>query len=62
MKTVSMNQSVLMQAFKMMDDLGIMERGIDEDGSEYFFYIVIDGDISRIDEQYFRYINNPRTC
>ena len=45
-----------------MDDLGIMERGIDEDGSEYFFYIVIDGDISRIDEQYFRYINNPRTC
>ena len=60
-KNASMDESVLMQAFKMMDDLGITERGIDEDGNPYFPYIILDGHISRIGELFLRYVNDPST-
>ena len=60
-KNASMDESVLMQAFKMMDDLGITERGIDEDGNPYFPYIILDGHTSRIGELFLRYVNDPST-
>ena len=46
----SMDGNVLLQAFKMMDDLGITKRGVDEHGKAYYPYILLDGHISRIEE------------
>ena len=56
-----MDGNVLLQAFKMMDDLGITKRGVDEDVKAYYPYILLDGHISRIGEEFLRYVNDPPT-
>ena len=45
-KNASMNNSILMQAFKMMVDNGVTERGVDADGKEYYPTAILDGHIS----------------
>ena len=61
-KNASMDAPVLMQAFKMMEDLGITERGVNEDGNPYFLYTILDRHISIIGRLFLRYINDPTTC
>ena len=38
-KNAPMDKYVLMQAFKMINDLGITERGVDKDGNPHFPYV-----------------------
>ena len=57
----SMNGSVLLQAFKEMDRLGVTERGTDEDRKEYYPVALVDGQVSRIEQDFLVYVNNPAT-
>ena len=41
-----MDGNILKQAFQMMNDAGITQRGVDADGNEYYHPGVINGDVS----------------
>ncbi|KAL7545121.1 hypothetical protein ACHAWF_013505 [Thalassiosira exigua] len=53
----SMTSAILKDTFKMMDDLGISQRGVNEDGTEFVPFVVIDGHPSRMGEDFLRYVN-----
>ena len=53
--------SVLLQAFNEMDRLGVTERGTDKGGKEYYPFALVDGHVSRIEQNFLVYINNPAT-
>ena len=54
----SMTSSILKDTFQMMDDLGISQRGVNEDGTEYLPFVIIDGHPSRMGEDFLRYVND----
>ena len=54
----SMISGILKEAFKKMDELGITQRGVDESGTTYRPAAVVDGHISRMEEDFLRYVND----
>jgi hypothetical protein len=53
----SMTSTILTQTFKKMDEAGITQRGVDKNGNQYVPAAVFDGHISRMGEDFLRYIN-----
>ena len=56
----SMTGSILRDMYAKMDELGITQRGEDAHG-KYYPMSMGDGHISRMDEDFLEYINNPLT-
>ena len=54
----SMTSGILKEAFKKMDELGITQRGVDQNGITYRPAAVVDGHISRMGEDFLRYVND----
>jgi hypothetical protein len=54
----SMDSNILKQTMQRMDELGITERGFNEDGTPFYPFMLIDAHISRIGEDYLRYVND----
>jgi hypothetical protein len=57
----SMTSTILRKTFQKMDETGITQRGVDENGNQYIPAAVIDGHISRMGEDFLRYINDSQT-
>ncbi len=57
----SMTSTILRKTFQKMDETGITQRGVDENGNQYVPAAVIDGHISRMGEDFLRYINDSQT-
>ena len=53
----SMTSTILMQTFQKMDEAGITQRGVDENGNQDVPAAVVDCHISRMVEDFLRYIN-----
>jgi hypothetical protein len=53
-----MTSGILKEAFKKMDELGITQQGVDENGTTYLPVAVVDGHISRMGEDFLRYVND----
>ena len=53
----SMTSTILMQTLQKMDEAGITQRGVDKNGNQYVPAAVVDGHISRMGEDFLRYIN-----
>jgi hypothetical protein len=58
----SMTSTILTQTFKKMDEAGITQRGVDKNGNQYVPAAVFDGHISRMGEDFLRYINKEGSC
>ena len=58
-KNASMTSTILRDTFREMDGKGITQRGVDEKGKQFYPCVVIDGHISRMGEDYLRYVNDP---
>ena len=50
----SMDDGVLMDLFIHMDDLSISERGISQEGKEYYPFVCLNGHISKIGEWFLK--------
>ena len=57
----SMTSEVLKNIFQKMDDLGIDERGFDEDDNPFCPAYLIEGHISRMGEDFLQYVNDAAT-
>ena len=58
----SMTSTILKDKFQKMDELCITRRGVDEKGITYCPAAVIDGHISRMGEDFLRYVNEAKSC
>lgn len=56
----SMTSTILKRILEKMDGLGVVSRGLNEDGSEYYPVIIIDGHISRMGLPFLKYINDAK--
>ena len=54
----SITSSILMETFRQMDEKGITQRGVNNDGTPYFPLALLDGHASRMGEEFLRYVNN----
>ncbi len=52
-----MTSTILMETFQKMDEAGITQRGVDENGNMYRPAAVIYGHISRMGEDFLRYVD-----
>ncbi len=57
----SMTSTILMETFQKMDEAGITQRGVDENGNTYCPATVIDGHISWMGKDFLRYVNDEET-
>jgi hypothetical protein len=57
----SMTSTILKETFKKMDELGITQRGVDECGNTYHPAAVVGGHISRMGEDFLRYVKEAAT-
>ena len=58
----SMTSVILKEAFQKMNELGIMQRGLDNNGITYHPAAVTDRNISRMGEDFLRQVNNTDSC
>ncbi len=58
----SMTAGILKKTFQKMDELGITQRGVDENGITYRPAAVVDGHISRMGGEFLRYVNDTDSC
>ena len=56
------NAAAVEARFQKMDELGITQRGVDENGITYRPAAVVDGHISRMGEEFLRYVNDTDSC
>ncbi len=56
-----MASTILMETFQNMDEAGITQHGVDENGNTYRPAAVIDGHISWMGKDFFRYVNDEET-
>jgi hypothetical protein len=54
----SMTSSILRRILSKMDELGVVSRGVNEDGTEFYPVIILDGHISRMGLEFLKYIND----
>ena len=57
----SMTSTILKDTFKKMDELGITQRGVDEEGETYRPAAVVNRHISRMGEDFLRYVSEAAT-
>ena len=57
--SASMDEVILAGIFAKIDALGITERGIDEEGNEYYPLVLLDGHVSRLGPTFLTYIHTP---
>jgi hypothetical protein len=57
----SKTSTILMETFQEMDEAGITQHGVDENGNMYHPAAVIYGRISRMSKDFLRYINDKET-
>ena len=57
----SMTTYILYVAFKCMNDMGKVGRGVDENGKKFYPMSILDGHHSRMGEKYLVYVNNEPT-